>query len=561
MDTLNVDDAIDCVNKIIDNVRCATCDKLDGFRVRYPCGHSACEDCNVFIEYCPSCTPQQRDAPAVPDYALTQYVEHATALYKAARNLFHPDAFQRKRISEQLKIEKELFPECIQAPVKYENTRKSVRHSLNKENKHTNILPGEAVSSTKHSTMEKTTYVQQWFSKNEKELGRKPFADLNVNTQRNNNSNNKAPLSSRKRSHFKTTHKYYSRIDNPKQSIYQDTVSPKKAKRPSTFDNIIGQDKCDNDESGVFMDSELIVIDDSQEVTLDKDRAAWLAVLQADKQENLPPSSLLSASRLNHTVDIHKQIESSTYKIKPNSSKVPFIKRSAIYETCKYCQNELKTLKTVSVKSDNKHVQRSKREMEPVNISIDTSEFLTTVTVVTDVEHKQEKHMNTVGVQTETSPPAVPLNNDNIIQTITSNICYKDDSPTSAALNTCREHGAPARDSDVHSEDLFTEDRNIFSESIHKAEISKCVIIEESDSDTDLEASGPRSVQAVVHRSCEQIDYGILTDVVNVKEHGSKARRGPRGRTPASTDSSEKENYDPNRVRQYNAAKKKLRKK
>lgn len=56
-------------------------------------------------------------------------------------------------------------------------------------------------------------------------------------------------------------------------------------------------------------------------------------------------------------------------------------------------------------------------------------------------------------------------------------------------------------------------------------------------------------------------DYGILSEIENIQEHSTRSRRGPRGLTPTSTDSSEKENFNPNRMKKQTNKKKKSSKK
>lgn len=46
-----------------------------------------------------------------------------------------------------------------------------------------------------------------------------------------------------------------------------------------------------------------------------------------------------------------------------------------------------------------------------------------------------------------------------------------------------------------------------------------------------------------------------------MKKHETTPRRRPRGHTPTSTDSSEKENYNPNRIKKQVIGKKKSSKK
>ncbi|XP_075974757.1 uncharacterized protein LOC142975656 [Anticarsia gemmatalis] len=562
MNNLNVDEAIGYVQNIIDDVRCPTCDKLEGARLRYSCGHTVCEDCVTYTVGCQICTSPslQSDHQPKHDYPQTQVVKKATKLLEACRNLFDPNAFQRKRISEQLRIEKELFPKCIQAPAKYENKRKSVTV---KDTTYTSFLPGEAISQGKENKMENTVnYVQQWLSQNKDNLARKPFADLNVNSQyvksprqrqtpQKNVKNKSDSLGlNRKRTHFKTTCKDLPQLDEDKKLV----PTPKRVKKKSSASSkeiTSGlQNKLENDESGIFMDNDPIVIDDSQETFIDKDKQAWLAVLEACKNERFESTSIVSTSQVNTADDINKQlISSNALNIKDNhNTKVPFFKKSAILETCKYCKDEMNenysSAESVTDKSS------------PVKITIDSESFLTTITVVKNVQ----SNVNTkscVAIQTDTCTSPTPLyaKDDGLIKLNENNCNVLNKSmPRHVSL----EKSVDA--SDTFSEDLFADDRKIFGDEYQKTEV-KCLVIEESDSDTHLDDSGPMSVKADVHRSCEEKDYGILTEVLNMNDHENRPRHGPRGHTPTSTDSSDKENYHPNRIKKRKTEKKKSTKK
>lgn len=66
-------------------------DKLEGSRLRYPCGHTACEHCVSYTEECQICTsPSQRsDIEPKADSPLTLSVKNATDLLKASQKLFN----------------------------------------------------------------------------------------------------------------------------------------------------------------------------------------------------------------------------------------------------------------------------------------------------------------------------------------------------------------------------------------------------------------------------------------------------------------------------------------
>ncbi|PZC82734.1 hypothetical protein B5X24_HaOG209832 [Helicoverpa armigera] len=317
MNNTDIDQTIQNVKNILEKVQCSICDKLDGNRVRYPCGHTACEDCAVDAQDCLICLtpPQGSNTQPKLDNPLTQRVKNAAVLRKTCEKLFNTDVFKHKRLSEQLRIEKELFPECIQAPAKYENKRRTTLFShKNKENRISSKFPGEETSHHKENmTMEKSVrYVQQWLNNIESDSTRRPFRDLNVNTQvdhgtiipkSNKTLQNKNVLignNSRKRNHFKTTVKNLA-LQSPKlkSNINELNKNSKRVKKEIHQPNLAGgkydiKSKCDYDESGIFMDNDPILIDDSQDVEVDKDKNAWLAVLKANENEENESTSVVN---------------------------------------------------------------------------------------------------------------------------------------------------------------------------------------------------------------------------------------------------------------------------
>ncbi|CAB3247751.1 unnamed protein product [Arctia plantaginis] len=551
MNSLDFAKAIGFVNKIIDNVRCGICDKLEGTRVRYQCGHIACDDCVTYAQDCQACSPPSLRSAIQPkfDKQLTQTVKSAVGLLNACHKFFDSNAFQRKRLSEQLRIEKELFPNCIQAPAKYENKRKSTLTT--NENNSSTFFPGEEVR-LQVDMAHTTNYVQQWLKKNESNLARKPFSDLNVNTSwankpisKNIKQNETIFLGAgRKRSHRKVTDKMCARKESIN-SVYNKFDSiPKRAKNKNvSYSKNINPNilrKCNNDESGIFMEDEPIVICDSQETAIDKDTNAWLSVLKACQNEDLQSTSLVNLSSLHCTNDSNKQSDFNATEVKEISvSRVPFFKRSAIIETCKYCKNKLNSDKPMPVQN----------RIKPVKITIDGENFLTTISVFKNVKSDFKINTkNTVSVQTDLCD-IVPTSKTNYDET---NECINKSLALDKMLNEMNENDI------MLSEDLLVDDKNIYDQT---KDVSKGLVIEESDSDTDLEVSGPMSVKADVHRSCEESVYGLLNSVLTVKKHESKPRRRPRGHTPTSTDSSEKENYNPNRIKKGVNGKKKCTKK
>lgn len=560
MNNINIDKTIEHVENIVKNNQCSVCVKTDGQRLRYSCGHTACDDCVVdVLDCCSIClTPPLQASSPQPrlDDVLTQRVKNASTLLRECQKLFNTDAFTRKRLSERLRIEKELFPECIQAPVKYENKRKSSFNlSKNKENRLPSFLPGEAISQLdEDNTMENSfKYVQQWLNKNDNDFVRKPFRDLNVNTQLDHSvkhssnqykTQNKIDKiltdskTNRKRTHYKTTVSNKSFISSKRKSVIdQDIISPKKIKKeqpPRAALNKHGTNTDnDNDESGIFMENDPIVIDDSQETAIDKDRNAWLAVLEANKYEQNESTSVvhLDCSEPQTFIPVNKEIAvGSEGKQTRRTQNVPFYKKSYITETCTLCNAD----------------RNATAQTEDVKITIDNADFTTTIKILNSTDNgSKPKPTNSVLVQTDIS------------ETINA-----DDSAVANLNDINDKFEDVAQKSDAQSEDLFGEEGgHNENDNDRPSHDYKCLVIAESDSDMELERSGPLPVKVDVHRSCDETDYGILSEIENIQEHSTRSRRGPRGLTPTSTDSSEKENFNPNRMKKQTNKKKKSSKK
>uniref|UniRef100_A0A2A4K1D4 RING-type domain-containing protein n=1 Tax=Heliothis virescens TaxID=7102 RepID=A0A2A4K1D4_HELVI len=565
MNNTDIDQTIQNVKNILEKVQCTICDKLDGNRVRYPCGHTACEDCAVDAQDCLICLtpPLGSNTQPVLDEAFTQRVKNAALLRKTCEKLFNTDVFKHKRLSEQLRIEKELFPECIQAPVKYENKRKSTSFShKNKENRFS-IFPGEETSHHKENmTMENSVrYVQNWLNSIENDSTRRPFRDLNVNTQvdhgtiipKSNKTQENKNISvvnrNRKRSHFKTTVKNLApQTANLKSNINKLYKNNKRVKKEINQPNLaVGKydkSKHDNDESGIFMDNDPILIDDSQEVEVDKDKNAWLAVLKANENEEIESTSELKLDNSDHkqifcankqTLLKANGIQSKSYQ----NIKVPFYKKSIIGETCAYCNAE---------------VYKSSGQNKDTKIIIDDVNFTTTIKILKDDQHSSKLNTKkTVSVQTDISdimPTDHCIELKDTMNTEHSNLNQKE----------CTED-LISKKSDTQSVDLFEDEGQNNETGDKQNNPHSYLVISESESDIEMDTSGPLPVKVDVHRSCEESDYGILSEVVNIQRHDIQPRRGPRGLTPTSTDSSEKENFNPNRMKKQISKKKKNNKK
>lgn len=68
-------------------------DQLDGTRLRFVCGHSACGDCVATATECPTCSPlmESSSTRAVPDEHQTERVKHASELLTSFQDAFQID--------------------------------------------------------------------------------------------------------------------------------------------------------------------------------------------------------------------------------------------------------------------------------------------------------------------------------------------------------------------------------------------------------------------------------------------------------------------------------------
>lgn len=294
--------------------------------------------------------------------------------------------YRRLRVSEQLRAEKELFPECIQAPAKYSNKRKSTTTVGDKENLHISFQAGEHISYTDSFKMKKcNNYVQQWLE-NSKSYPRKALADLNVNKQNSTSKNTIFPKKTvkihqnqsntsyinrdtfnppRKRSHSSTS---YSLIDK-ENSVSELVINKcKRSKFEShlqeEFDNKVF-DHTDNEESGIVIDDEPILIEDSQSQVIDKDKLALIAVQGADKERSDFMSFALESTQSNESLPLVY-----TQNKPPNEKKnnVPFYKKSSLADCCFYCKVD-------------KPNSLSNKDNKNVSITIENQHFVTTINI------------------------------------------------------------------------------------------------------------------------------------------------------------------------------------
>lgn len=424
-------------------------------------------------------------------------------------------------MSEQLKVEKELFPQCIQAPLTY-TRKKSIKPQLkNKKNKRLHFL-GEQISPIKASKMEDYSFnnVDHWLDQIEenkpKRPARPPFADLNVNqstTQRKatpvksradiimekvfENTKSTTNKLNRKRSHFKSrsivaSESLLDKFWKPKGVTDSFGWTPKKLKKE--FDQCDKENKSEKNESGIVLDDELIIIDDFQSQVVDKDKQAWLAVLDAEK--NYPHSSVPSvrlecSEAINYTDDEDRIITESVSNPNDNPTtlnRVPFFKKGYLKETCSLCSNI----------NNSKTVKKSAGQIKQngTKITIENNSFITTINVSTTEVTPKILEKKSTFVQTEIEEIAKMRNAE--VQFDVENKCKEE-------LDKFV----------IYSQDLFT-DKNSEENSLMKnpndmkektnlkSTNEAKQIIADSDSD-DANESSVMQVTAEVHRSSDEV--------------------------------------------------------
>ncbi|XP_053612949.1 uncharacterized protein LOC128676699 [Plodia interpunctella] len=528
--SVDIDKVGECLRNIVDNNRCGICDNLGKTFWRCVHGHIACGDCSVKEEECSTCytifnSPVSNNI-WVEDEIQSEKAKHALELLNTFQDTFKTDVYRRQRISDQLKAEKELFPDCIQAPVKYTNKRKTLNSitSINdKKNSVNSYYPGQATFTRRALKMEKSKYVQQWLESSTEK--RKPFANININNQRLPNQNK--PLHKSRTAKNKCQNKLKRPVktsndeNNPTNLRLKESShtflqkTPKKdvnSKNQNTVKDHgkLGKISRIQDDSGIAMDEEFtcITIEDSQEI-IDKDALALQAVHEAERNELLLDS-------------MHDDNEECKYDF----LKVPFEKKSLLYLSCPNCNVDVQNVDSVQHQHTN------------------------TLSIIVEYGSKVETNVNmpSVSVQTEISEISKAS------YTVTNEYEKLMSSPQITKGNN-----------KVHlpSQDLFIDDINNFNTHVQNDILVKkgdtfpqnkenVRIID--DSDTDVEAE-QLQVAAEVHRTCELKDYEVLSELA-LNEMENRKRRAERGVTPGSSDSSEKENLDPNRMKRFKCMKK-----
>ncbi|XP_063534389.1 uncharacterized protein LOC134744488 isoform X2 [Cydia strobilella] len=495
--------------------RCDLCDKADGSAI-FACGHPGCSDCVANGE-CQTCAPLMEPNSDRP-LSDVLYTKASTSL----QDTLQSDEYQRQRISEKLKVEKELFPECIQAPAKYFNKRKSLNVSKKgKENRHSTIFPGEEISSPGEFTMNKvTSYVQEWLSKQSKtSFGpqpRSPFSDLKVNTH--HNQTHSTPVKDkekenvpklgtrqlkRKRPRLKQTPTTPS---NTSLENFLKPVEKAKAKKAwgakrlkQEFDDpkpveSKGEGNHQNNENVIEIE-ECCTIEDTQDSIVDKDRMALLEVHRASLEESV-------------------EIIEDTEENSPHSHKtshVAFLKKSYLFENCSQCIDaSMNTLTDIEQWSHNNTPIKSNE----VSITVENKSFIATISIVDcNPGKKQSTAVQTVedpffGFEQPSQEDSASLISKMKEYIETADLVKGDMPETDSQKTSC---------TDV-----------VLEEQVKKAD--------ENIQEDNMDRFGHSS----------EHDFGVLNPLDGAGFQNKRPRRG-RSATPDSNNSSDKENCDPNR--------------
>lgn len=349
--------------------------------------------------------------------------------------------------------------------------------------------------------------VANWLDQTDKKVPknrpRQPFADLIVNNC--NLQRHSMPIKSRFEEKVFDNIKDYKK-SNQKRSNFKSTKSitdsqpggtdsfgwtPKKKKKE--FVKYDRGNKNEKDESDIVADDEYIVIDDSQSQFVDKDKQAWLAVLDAEKNDSCSSSIRLECSEaVKYTDDIERMNTESTACPTENPialKKVPFFKKSYLIETCKLCNNV----------DNKKTVKKSAGQTGDVKITIESNSFITTINVTTGKDRPIALEKQSTSVQTEIegiaelSKVQLDVNKKELDKFVT----YSQDLFTvekNSEENTCIKNMKNIEEIDNQKNTTLEKNTNI----------TKQIIIADSDSE-DTNESSVIQVTAEVHRSSDDM--------------------------------------------------------
>lgn len=341
-------------------------------------------------------------------------------------------------------------------------------------------------------------YVYQWLNNSENQT-RKAFSDLNVNLQNyqkerslDKSSFNKIEMeqkglfenTGRKKTISGNLSQKRSYSKNSCAMVGNGNLNEKKFKSSKL---VVLEDKRknnnENDESGIVLDDEPILIENSQSQVLDKDAQALLAVEAANNEQSFieeATSPNTENIKLPHfyvdpVVEIHK------------CKKVPFLKKDSLWGCCVDCKRNESTV----YENDSKNI----------SITIENNSFITTIKVTNLTENKFPKKI-------QTNINEIPLTSTYVGDKLFSDrdINKKDIQSQDILL------------SDLENESNYNLERqepiikkrpvespNIFELCEDIPNKKRCIVIDDSDSDVNSLEVSLLNVTAEVHRSCEPL--------------------------------------------------------
>lgn len=391
-----------------------------------------------------------------------------------------------------MRIENQLFPECIQASAKYYNKRRSsnIRTSDDKENLFSSFYAGEELNKSYSTTMNtRINLVQKWLEKNEKVERpiRKPFSDVNVNNSFRSNTENKIKKGLKAHNQENNLNKKSKKVNKDKNisktkkkskivsspsllDYYKNETIKNKAKPENilNFDKkydispkVVTDNKYENNTDVEYIDT--IVIEDTQSQVVDKDRDAWLKVVEEhNKESNDFKDKLKSSERIPLS---ETQLELIPHSVN-NEKNVIYYKKAYLFKSCHSCLRN--DVESVHCSCENQRLNSN------ISITINTNSISSTIKVLRDDENFNSKVIkHTIETQTEDFNHISPS-----YENISSPDLFLDD---------------VKKLEDIDKENLNDKDIGIIDNSISHN-------INDSDSD-DMECSGPIKVSVDVHRS------------------------------------------------------------
>ncbi|CAG4975556.1 unnamed protein product [Parnassius apollo] len=563
---VNIDEAVKHVKTIADNNRCVTCDQLTSVRMRYDCGHSVCGECVEEADECLTCI-NSKTSKIIADAPQAQRVKNASYLLTTFQKAFNVDVYRRYRLSEKLKLEKEVFPEPVQASIKYFNKRRSSQLSslTDKENHIPLLLPVEATDDSMNMNT-RINLVQKWLETNENVQSpvRKPFADINVNSpftsvrQRSTPIKNKSVLLENSKNDFKKKLRKRS-TSNKSNSL---NVKHRKSTRELLSPSFVKEHYNDNKKisnqyntgktpksveilqnvKNYYNRENDIIIDGNESTAVDKDKIAWLAVLENEKKHQSHDLDNKSDNMiLQYDATKTKEIRNNEHA-KPKKN-VCFYKKDFLYKSCLVCLRNFQKLSLACQRLDS----------NDVSVTINTKSMSTSIKVSNNeitIKKNNEISMNVISkcsVATQTDGKLYNVNTTKVL-------------PHSKIP-------IEKEDLQVSSQDLFKDDAIVTDNNntrvdienvkkLVKESVPHCIVI--NDSDSDVDCSGTLEVTADVHRSSD-IDCGVLSSVEQTN-YSQRSRGAGRRRTIDSNNSSEKENIEPNKPKKFKLEKKEMKK-